>query len=163
MKTEQRHNDFPVVFWGSVQVTFEPGLSNLCPTPPLAVVVFAIHKGKFVLADIPDRGWTVPSGHIEPSETPILAAIRETREEVGAYLTAPIPIGHYILINTDVKSVCVPTFVGNVAGLGPLPIGTESKGVREVGIEELPECYWTWDPLMESMFKYALDCYNKHL
>lgn len=35
-----------------------------------------------------NRHWDVPKGHVEENETPILAAIRETKEESGVTATA---------------------------------------------------------------------------
>src|SRR5690349_51758 len=87
---------FPVVTWGAFAVTFQPSL----PPPgvrPAAVVVFALHDGKFLLADILDRGWCVPSGRLEHGEAPSEAAARETREEIGGELEEVTLIGHYTL------------------------------------------------------------------
>jgi len=126
--------------------------------PPFAVVVFAIHADGFLVADIPDRGWCVPSGRLEPGETPTETAIRETYEEVGALLLNPRRIGTYTFTAASGAKSRVPAFIGWVGDYGPLPAGSESRGVRIFTREELPHNYWLWDALMASVFDYALEC-----
>jgi 8-oxo-dGTP pyrophosphatase MutT (NUDIX family) len=144
---------FPEARWGDSLVTFSPEVP--IPTEGIAaVVVFAIHPDGFVLADIPGRGWCVPSGRPEPGESPLDTAIRETAEEIGAELMDPRPVGVYTL--KDGGGVrFVPAFLGTVKELGPLPAGSESRGVRIATMEELPSIYWLWDALMARMFAYA--------
>lgn len=36
-----------------------------------------------------------------------------------------------------------------------IPTGSESQGVRLVSYKDLPDCYFTWDALMEAMFRHA--------
>jgi 8-oxo-dGTP diphosphatase len=147
---------FPVVRWGARTVSFVPS-----PLPDDAhsvtnVVVFAVTDRRFLLADIPDRGWCVPSGRLEPGETPLAAAIRETREEVGAELGDVQEIGHYLLSDDTGERAYVSAFAGTVVQMGDLPVGTESCGVRLASMAELPGCYWMWDPLLEAVFRFAL-------
>lgn len=145
--------DFPVARWGDALVKFTPGF-ELPAEVAAAVVVFAIHRDGFVLADIPGRGWCVPSGRSEPGEAPLETAIRETAEEIGADIQDPRLVGVYELRDGGITRH-VPAFVGRVEELGPLPAGSESRGVRVVQREDLPEIYWLWDNLMERMFHYA--------
>lgn len=145
---------FPTARWGDLTVTFSPDV-----TPPLAhveaVVVFIGCPEGFVLGDIPGRGWCVPSGRLEPGETPQAAAVRETREEIGAVPERLREIGYYIMVTDDGESLYVPAFVGTVRSFGDIPPGSESRGVRCFRREELPNVYWRWDPLLERMFEYA--------
>jgi 8-oxo-dGTP diphosphatase len=143
---------FPKAAWGLAEVTFTPGGET--PAAFAAVVVFALLAGGFALADIPGRGWCVPSGRPEPGETALETAVRETAEEIGATLRDAVPIGVYTLREGD-DTALVPAFVGRVDALGPLPVGSESRGVRVVPREELPALYWLWDDLMARMFDYA--------
>jgi 8-oxo-dGTP pyrophosphatase MutT (NUDIX family) len=144
---------FPPALWGRSAVTFTPG--RAAPEKFYAVVVFAILDGDFVLADIPGRGWCVPSGRPEAGETALETAVRETAEEIGAVLRDPFPVGVYTLTEPDGEVRLVPAFAGRVESLGPLPAGTESRGVRIASRAELPGLYWLWDDLMARMFDYA--------
>jgi 8-oxo-dGTP diphosphatase len=148
-------SSFPVVHWGGLTVSFDPCALPQGAQNVTAVVVLAHQDGRFVLADIPDRGWCVPSGRIEPGETPLEAAVRETHEEVGAELVGVRPLGHYVLVDEAGHSRYVPAYVGRVSSLADLPPGTESRGVSLATLEELPGCYWMWDALLEAVFHYA--------
>ncbi len=58
-----------------------------------AVYLFLLQDGKILLTrrantGYQDGNWNVPSGHIEGSELPSEAAVRETFEEVGVAVTA---------------------------------------------------------------------------
>ncbi|MER3462927.1 MAG: hypothetical protein C4342_08160, partial [Armatimonadota bacterium] len=65
------------------------------PIRPFAVVVFAWQNGRVLLCDIPGRGWTVPSGRVEPNEDPREAARREAYEEAGATLGCLHELGYF--------------------------------------------------------------------
>lgn len=148
---------FPTVTWGSARVTFRPEPAPLAQGGSGAVVAFAVRDGRFLLADIPGRGWCTPSGHVEAGETAPNAALRETREEVGAELADVRDIGRYRMESASGEVVIVPAFVGRVTATGPLPPGSESRGVRWAALDELPALYWMWDPLLAAMFTYAAE------
>lgn len=146
---------FPTVRWDDLEATFQPE-----PLPagygfPFAIVVFARHGDGFVMADIPERGWITPSGRLEPGETPLQTAIRETWEEVGGELKQAVEIGYYTLMRTNGEILFAPAYVGWVREFGRLPANTESRGTRLATLAELPSIYWRWDELLEAMFKYA--------
>ena len=109
-------DDFPTVRWGDVDATFSSESVDVPTESVAAVVVFAIHWDGFVVADIPGRGWCVPSGRPEKGETPLDAAIRETAEETGCTLVNPVPIGAYILTEPGGGVRYVPTFTGRATG-----------------------------------------------
>jgi 8-oxo-dGTP diphosphatase len=145
---------FPTVLWGEAEATFQAAF------PPegeriAAVVVFAAVGDRWLVADIPGRGWCVPSGRLEPGESAEEAALRETREEVGADLEGLTYLGYYGLREAGGSKV-VPAYCGVVAGeWGDLPLGTESRGARLLSRDELPAHYWLWDPLIEAVFSLA--------
>lgn len=148
-------SDFPVAHWDDLEVTFFP-----VPLPgesgrPSFVVVFALDGQGFVLANIPGRGWITPSGRLEPGETPLQAAVRETYEETGAELNVPTEIGFYEIRRPDTESQYASAFVGSVTQFGDIPEGSESTGARVAQMEDLPGLYWRWDALLEAMFAYA--------
>lgn len=112
---------------------------------------------RFVVADIPGRGWCIPGGRLESGETPEQAARRETREEIGATLGPLHPLGHFTRTDTLSERIAlVPAFVAGVRKLEALPPDTESRGVRRLRFEDLPTEYYTWDPMLEAVFSYAL-------
>lgn len=67
----------------------EPMVAPAEDAPPSAAGVLFIADGKVMLlmrgAQTPDypNTWAFPAGHIEPGESPLLAALRESMEEVG--------------------------------------------------------------------------------
>lgn len=63
-------------------------------SPDQGVGVIVIQNGKILVADRMDgKGLCGPGGHIEPGETPELAAIRETNEEFGIIPSELIYLG----------------------------------------------------------------------
>jgi 8-oxo-dGTP diphosphatase len=150
----RRPRGFPVVRWGAVLAAFAPSPPPAGDGPAWAVVVFVWCRSGFVVADVP-RGWCTPSGRLEPGETPADAAIRETREEIGAEIDGMRLIGHYRLVRPGEPPVLVPAYVGTTRAYGSIPPGSESRGARCLSMAELPALYWTWDALMARMFRYA--------
>ncbi|MEP6756837.1 MAG: NUDIX domain-containing protein [Chthonomonadales bacterium] len=145
---------FPVVRWGDNLATF---FSHEAPEDSkyYAVVVFTWTDKGWLVANIPNRGWCVPSGRIEAGETPIETAHREAFEEVGATLKQLKPVGHYRFMSDIGAETLMPTFVSLVEKVEPIPQGSESLGIRYLKPDELRENYWRWDELLESMFGYA--------
>ena len=149
---------FPLVRWKHETATFvasdaPPSAENVAAP---AALVFPFYGDRVVLADIPSRGWCIPSGHIEEGETPAEAVRREAREEAGALLGTVSYIGYFIL--TNIASGVVrhaPTFIADVRGFEPLPAGTESRGMQMVNIEDVAGLYFSWDALLAAVFAHA--------
>jgi len=108
-----------------------------------------------LLANIPGRGWTVPSGHIEMGETPEVAAHRETWEEVGGILKDLKLLGYYLWSTADGTLIYFPTYTGLIDTIEAVPETSESLGVKTVHHTEIPGCYWKWDKLLETVFETA--------
>lgn len=65
--------------------------------PPLehctTAFVFAFEGELLLLTRLAKRGWDIPGGHIEPGETSVQAAVRETLEETGVLVEQLALIG----------------------------------------------------------------------
>ncbi|HZT40666.1 MAG TPA: NUDIX hydrolase [Chthonomonadaceae bacterium] len=148
---------FPIVLWDESLATFLPAEAPIpAGASVYAVLVFALQEGRFVVADIPGRGWCIPGGRPEPNETPKQTARREAREEAGAVLGPLRALGHFVLTDpTTQTQQIVPAFVAEVLRLEPLPPDTEAFGVRLLSLEELPRHYYLWDALTAAVFAYA--------
>ena len=119
------------------------------------VVAFAWLADGFLLANIEGRGWCTPSGHVEQGETPVEAAIREVREEVGAGFSNPIELGRFELTASNGEKEDVPTYLGDVIRVDSLPHSNEVAAVQRFKLEEIPANYYHWDPLLERVFQRA--------
>jgi 8-oxo-dGTP diphosphatase len=157
--------EFPEIKWSGLFVRFTAECSmDTLPTevPIYASLVFAFEAGALLLANIPGRGWTIPGGRIEAGETPFEAASREVFEETGACLEDLELMGWYRLeslepsaLNSPVR--CVPVFAARVSAREEIPGGSESRGIRTSTFADLPQVYYTWDPLIEAVCTYAFD------
>lgn len=142
---------YPVAAWDGWEIGYSPVDP---PCPPTYVVVFCRRAGGFLLANIPGRGWTTPSGRIESGESAEDAARRECHEEVGAEVGALLGFGHFFA-RRDGETRVTATFVTQAERLGALPTGTESLGRRLAILGELPGLYAGWNPLFERLFAEA--------
>ncbi len=161
---EAEHRDsFPIVSWGKTEATFLSASQDIPDKMEiLASLVFAISEGKFVVADITDRGWCIPGGHLYPGESPEAAVRREAYEEAGITLGALHFLGNFLMKNsTSNVNQIVPTYVSEVIEFASIPEGTESRGIRLLTLEELPENYFVWDGLMDAVFHCALELFNR--
>lgn len=111
-----------------------------------------------MLADIPGRGWCVPSGRVENGEPPDHTAVRETHEEAGAVITTPSLIGYNRWESDGGAPRWVAVFAARVEGLGDIPEGSESAGRCLCPSAGLPTTYYLWNPLTEAVFRYSLSC-----
>ena len=148
---------FPTVIWGATKADFLPAVEGeTFDRPVSAALVFAFHEARVVLANIGGRGWCIPSGRLEPGESPEAAARREAWEEAGLILEALAPIGWTILDSNDgPQPVIAINYVSTVLRFDPIPEGFESRGIRLATREELPTCYFQWDELMTAIFDFA--------
>lgn len=147
--------NFPKAQWRKDQATFVRGESVGFPTP--AALVFPFYGDKLVLAEIPGRGWCIPSGHLEPGETPEEAARREAFEEAGVTLGRVVCLGYFVLTDTQTGAIRhAPTFVADVQGLSELPEGSESQGRLMANVEDIEGLYYSWDNLLAAVFEEAI-------
>lgn len=83
--TESRVEFFPAATQSSLPVT--------------AVKIYVFQDDKLLLTNITSRGWDLPGGHIETSETPEQTVIRELKEETGATVKHFELIGYLKITN----------------------------------------------------------------
>jgi len=75
-----------VLSWLDMPHSFADEISTDMPDPALTTgaFVFAFKGESILLAQVLERGWDIPGGHIERHETPEEAVKRELFEETGA-------------------------------------------------------------------------------
>lgn len=154
---------FPAVDWKRERATFAVGpIDETLPAP--AALVFPFYGDRIALADIPDRGWCIPSGHREPGESAEAAVRREALEEAGVILGRVVALGHFILTDRETGAVRqAPAFVGDVVGLVDLPEATESRGRFLANQEDVAAHYFAWDALLAAVFAYAATVREREL
>ncbi|QQE80382.1 NUDIX domain-containing protein [Alicyclobacillus sp. SO9] len=98
---------------------------------PQSVLVFAFTKaGQLLWVLHPIRGWEVPGGKIEPSETPVEAVQREVWEEAGAELENLHWMAEYeIQLAPSVQS-CKWVYFADVVSVSSRPSTSEILDVR---------------------------------
>ena len=145
--------------WAGRRMRFVPAAqATELPPPRYVVVLISDGAGRYLLANIRERGYCAPSGRIEAGETPDAAARREAYEEAGAILSQVEPIGAYLLspCSAQEPAPCsAPVFLAQAERIEPLRADSESQGVRWAALSELPALYYDWSPLIEAVFRYA--------
>jgi len=146
---------FPTGSFGRQRLQFFPAPFK-APLRTFAVLVFAWAGDRVVICDIEDRGWCIPSGRVEPDENSMEAARRESIEEAGVHLDCVQYIGCYhISERREVR--WADCYAAKVAKVGEIEMAEESKGMKMVTIEELPNLYHLWNPLTEAVFNYSYE------
>ncbi|MCU0316908.1 MAG: NUDIX domain-containing protein [Fimbriimonadaceae bacterium] len=144
--------EFPLGEWGGESMRFFAA-PTMPSNSPFAVLVFPWRGSMILLADILDRGWTIPSGRIQAGEPPESAAHREAWEECGARLQDLTYLGCYCIGETRWSLV----FNASVAGVNEIPeaFRHESRETAWFELTDLPEIYSSWNPLIKAVFDYA--------
>lgn len=95
-----------------VTLTFDPAIYR--ERAAKHVLVFPFYQQKLLFTIHTERGIELPGGKIEPGETSIAAAVRETYEETGYALSAIQKVGQYTVGDTIVKDIYVAQVEGHV-------------------------------------------------
>ncbi len=152
---------FPTVQWKRESATFVATAILPPPNEPVpapAALVFPFYGDRVVLADIPSRGWCIPSGHVESGENAEQAVRREAWEEAGITLGTVACLGYFILTENTCGHVRhAPTFLADVRGIESVPPGSESRGMQMVPMEDVAGLYFVWDDLLAAVFEYAAE------
>ncbi|WP_340701420.1 NUDIX domain-containing protein [Brevibacillus borstelensis] len=123
-------HEFVDDFGFAVTLTFDPAVFR--QRTAKHVLVFPFWQGKLVFTRHRTRGIELPGGKVEPGETSLSAAVRETFEETGAVLEAIERIGQYTVGGEIVKDI----YIARVLHLADLPTGTDVE--EAVWFEEIP-------------------------
>lgn len=151
---------FPCGQYGKQRLEFFPAPFR-APLRAFAALVFPWKDEEVLVCNIEDRGWCIPSGRVEPSESSLDAAIREAREEAGAILKEIHYIGCYkISQRGEVRWADV--YAANVEGLTDLDPQFESIGRQFLTIDKLPEIYHLWNELTEAVFHQSKRVLTRH-
>lgn len=146
---------FPTGQYGRQRLQFFPAPFR-APLRAFAALVFPWDGDRVLIADIEGRGWCIPSGRVEATETSLEAVKREALEEAGAHLRDLQYIGCYhISERREVR--WADCYVGRVGELVEIGMQEESKGRRFVTIEELPAIYHLWNPLTRMVFEHSYE------
>jgi len=144
---------FPTGRYGRQTLRFFPAPFK-APLRAFAVLVFAWQGDQVLVAAIADRGWCIPSGRVEPSESSEYAVRREALEEAGAILKDIQYIGCYQMSErSEVR--WADCFAAHVEKLIDFQADTESKGRRFVPLDELPTMYHLWNELTAKVFEHS--------
>jgi len=151
---------FPIGRYGRQRLEFFPAPFR-APLRSFAALVFPWEGERILICDIEDRGWSIPSGRVEPEETSLEAALREAVEEAGAILGEPQYIGCYRI--TERKEIrWADVYTARVVELIEMSNEFESRGRQFVEIERLPDIYHLWNPLTRLVFEHSLGVLQRH-
>ena len=143
--------EFPRAKWGNYRAEFV----HVTDAPVTHVVVFPFYGDLIVLAEIINRGWCIPSGHIEPEETPEVAAHRESMEEAGIELGSLTQLGAFVLTAENGTAGAANAYIATVTKMHDAPTGTDSQGRALFRVEDVAETYYHWDELLDAAFQFA--------
>jgi 8-oxo-dGTP diphosphatase len=150
---------FPTGQYGRQRLQFFPAPFR-APIRAFAGLVFPWDGNRVLIADIEGRGWCIPSGRVEPSETSLEAVKRESLEEAGALIEDVQYIGCYhISERREVR--WADCYVARVAEIGEISRTDESRGARLATLEELPAIYHLWNPLTRMVFEHSYEVLSR--
>jgi 8-oxo-dGTP diphosphatase len=116
------------------------------------VVILSHYQGKLLLSRHRQRiTWETQGGHIEPGETPYMAAGRELYEESGAEVYTLTPLCDYY---AEDETSCAGgmVFFAHIEVLGPLP---ESEIAETALFDSMPE-QLTYPDITPNLYRYYL-------
>ncbi|MEJ2509826.1 MAG: NUDIX hydrolase [Gammaproteobacteria bacterium] len=130
--------------------------------PHVTVAAVAERDGRFLLVEEEIEGRLVinqPAGHLDPGESLVDAAVRETLEETAWHFRPTGLVGIYRWVNPDNDATFVRfTFAGQVADHEPQrPLDKEIRRVLWLGPDELDA---RADQLRSPLVRRAIDDYR---
>jgi ADP-ribose pyrophosphatase YjhB (NUDIX family) len=111
----------------------------LTPSHTVGSIGVVEHDGKVLLVSLSYRkGWGMPGGLLNRGEQPVLAVVREAREETGLAVEAQVP--PTVVVDTKVRRV-------DVVFRCHLSPGTDPSAVRATSPEITEARWWPVDDL----------------
>lgn len=118
-------------------------LAAMTPAPPrqCAAVVLTNDRGEVLLVRqaYGRHFWGLPGGIVDPGETPLGAAVREAREEVGVEVALEGVVGVYLLQGGGWPDIQAYVFAGRVVSGEPaLAAPGELSGLKWFPLNDWP-------------------------
>ena len=129
---------------------------DMAPARPDFAIIIPICPDGILLSHSINRGYVVPSGRVEASETSLECAIRELDEEVAAQVEDPAYLG-YFTIEGPPETQYADLYAGLVTELAEPEPDTEAASRRIVARQELPAIYSEWSQLLAHVIDRALN------
>ena len=117
--------------------------SPMAEKRPLVVVQAVVLTDEGILLTVRSdlRGWELPGGNLEGSETPEEALVREVREETGLEVAIERRVGDYV--RTGFRPHTAKVYLCRVAS-GGLRTSGETRAVRWFQKDALPTTLFPW-------------------
>ena len=128
-------------------VYFEP-----IPQRPDSVLVIQYYAGGLIWVHNAKRQWELTGGKLEPGETVLQAAVRESYEESGAVIKMSTisPVGYYVLPTGHVTAIVT----ADVDHLEAIPTTSEIDD-RQVLLAPLPDAVQSFhDDIYPQIFRH---------
>ena len=135
--------------------------------PVTAVKIYVFQENRLLLAQIRTRGWDLPGGRIEMSETAEEAVVRELKEETGASVSRFKLIGYLKVTNekenernrTYPKVSCILVYKGVGLMIDQYHrFQLEATASQLVPYNELPNVHHDWNEHKTQVVEYAASC-----
>jgi 8-oxo-dGTP diphosphatase len=157
--------DTELWFDGVSEVSFVAAKEMPSDVPVTAVKIFDITDKQILLVEVPEKnGWDIPGGHIEHSETPEEAAIREVREETNGTVSNLSLFGYMVFKkvketekNRDYpEKSLIAMFQGEITNINDsIQLEYESTNIAYFGINEVGNLSSFWTRLSQQIMEYV--------
>jgi 8-oxo-dGTP diphosphatase len=157
--------DTELWFDGISEVSFVAAKEMPGDVPVTAVKIFDIIDKQVLLVEVPEKnGWDIPGGHIEHSETPEEAAIREVREETNGTVSNLSLFGYMVFKkvketekNRDYpEKSLIAMFQGEITNINDsIQLAYESTNIAYFGINEVESLSPFWTNLSQQIMEYV--------